>query len=75
MTEEQQLKLQAFLDGELPEDPAAFANRLNRLVVGGFSKGLKKPRDTVVGAGHSGAYDVGKSTRKRRHAEQIRPRH
>jgi len=27
------------LDGELPEDPAAFANRLNRLVVGGFSKG------------------------------------
>jgi molecular chaperone HtpG len=27
------------LDGELPDDPAAFANRLNRLVVGGFSKG------------------------------------
>ena len=27
------------LDGELPEDPAAFASRLNRLVVGGFSKG------------------------------------
>jgi molecular chaperone HtpG len=27
------------LDGELPEDPAAFANRLNRLVVSGFSKG------------------------------------
>jgi molecular chaperone HtpG len=27
------------LDGELPEDPAAFAGRLNRLVVGGFSKG------------------------------------
>ena len=27
------------LDGELPEDPAGFANRLNRLVVGGFSKG------------------------------------
>jgi molecular chaperone HtpG len=27
------------LDGELPEDPAAFANRLNRLVVNGFSKG------------------------------------
>jgi molecular chaperone HtpG len=27
------------LDGEIPEDPAAFANRLNRLVVGGFSKG------------------------------------
>jgi molecular chaperone HtpG len=26
------------LDGELPEDPAAFANRLNRLVVGGLSK-------------------------------------
>jgi molecular chaperone HtpG len=26
------------LDGELPEDPAAFASRLNRLVVGGFSK-------------------------------------
>ena len=25
------------LDGELPEDPAAFAGRLNRLVVGGFS--------------------------------------
>jgi molecular chaperone HtpG len=27
------------LDGELPEDPAAFANRLNRLVTNGFSKG------------------------------------
>ncbi len=27
------------LDGELPEDPAAFASRLNRLVVSGFSKG------------------------------------
>jgi molecular chaperone HtpG len=27
------------LDGEIPEDPAAFAGRLNRLVVGGFSKG------------------------------------
>jgi molecular chaperone HtpG len=27
------------LDGELPEDPAAFASRLNRLVVGAFSKG------------------------------------
>ena len=27
------------LDGELPEDPAAFAGRLNRLVIGGFSKG------------------------------------
>jgi len=27
------------LDGELPEDPAAFAARLNRLVVSGFSKG------------------------------------
>ena len=27
------------LDGELPEDPAAFASRLNRLVVGRFSKG------------------------------------
>ena len=27
------------LDGEIPEDPAAFANRLNRLVVGSFSKG------------------------------------
>jgi molecular chaperone HtpG len=27
------------LDGELPEDPAAFAGRLNRLVVSGFSKG------------------------------------
>ncbi|MFZ1171397.1 molecular chaperone HtpG [Bradyrhizobium sp.] len=27
------------LDGELPEDPAAFASRLNRLVMGGFSKG------------------------------------
>jgi molecular chaperone HtpG len=27
------------LDGEWPEDPAAFAGRLNRLVVGGFSKG------------------------------------
>jgi molecular chaperone HtpG len=27
------------LDGELPQDPAAFANRLNRLVVSGFSKG------------------------------------
>jgi molecular chaperone HtpG len=26
------------LDGELPEDPAAFANRLNRLVVGGLSR-------------------------------------
>ena len=26
------------LDGELPEDPAAFANRLNRLVMGGLSK-------------------------------------
>src|SRR5579871_3243828 len=27
------------IDGELPEDPAAFANRLNKLVVSGFSKG------------------------------------
>jgi molecular chaperone HtpG len=27
------------LDGELPADPAAFAGRLNRLVVGGISKG------------------------------------
>ncbi len=27
------------LDGEIPEDPAAFASRLNRLVIGGFSKG------------------------------------
>jgi molecular chaperone HtpG len=27
------------LDGELPEDPAAFAGRLNRLVISGFSKG------------------------------------
>ena len=27
------------LDGELPEDPAAFASRLNRLVASGFSKG------------------------------------
>jgi molecular chaperone HtpG len=27
------------LDGELPEDPAAFAGRLNRLVINGFSKG------------------------------------
>jgi molecular chaperone HtpG len=27
------------LDGELPEDPAAFASRLNRLLVGRFSKG------------------------------------
>jgi molecular chaperone HtpG len=26
------------LDGEMPEDPAAFANRLNRLVMGGLSK-------------------------------------
>jgi molecular chaperone HtpG len=26
------------LDGELPDDPAAFANRLNRLVVDGLSK-------------------------------------
>jgi molecular chaperone HtpG len=26
------------LDGELPEDPAAFANRLNRLVMGGVTK-------------------------------------
>jgi molecular chaperone HtpG len=26
------------LDGELPEDPAAFANRLNRLVLGGVIK-------------------------------------
>jgi molecular chaperone HtpG len=26
------------LDGELPEDPAAFANRLNRLVAGGLSQ-------------------------------------
>jgi molecular chaperone HtpG len=26
------------LDGELPEDPSAFANRLNRLVVAGLSK-------------------------------------
>jgi len=26
------------LDGDLPEDPAAFANRLNRLVAGGLSK-------------------------------------
>jgi molecular chaperone HtpG len=27
------------LDGEIPQDPAAFASRLNRLVVSGFSKG------------------------------------
>ena len=27
------------LDGELPEDPAAFANRLNRLVLRGLAKG------------------------------------
>jgi molecular chaperone HtpG len=27
------------LDGEIPEDPAAFAGRLNRLVISGFSKG------------------------------------
>ena len=27
------------LDGELPEDPAAFASRLNRLVVGGLARG------------------------------------
>ena len=27
------------LDGELPDDPAAFASRLNRLVVSGLSKG------------------------------------
>jgi molecular chaperone HtpG len=27
------------LDGELPEDPAAFAGRLNRLITNGFSKG------------------------------------
>jgi molecular chaperone HtpG len=27
------------LDGELPEDPAAFASRLNRLVMSAFSKG------------------------------------
>jgi molecular chaperone HtpG len=27
------------LDGELPDDPAAFASRMNRLVVSGFSKG------------------------------------
>jgi molecular chaperone HtpG len=27
------------LDGELPEDPAAFASRLNRLVIDGISKG------------------------------------
>jgi molecular chaperone HtpG len=27
------------LDGELPEDPAAFTGRLNRLVMSGFSKG------------------------------------
>src|SRR6201999_4553948 len=27
------------LDGELPEDPAAFAGRLNRVVTNGFSKG------------------------------------
>jgi molecular chaperone HtpG len=26
------------LDGELPDDPAAFASRLNRLVVSGLSK-------------------------------------
>jgi molecular chaperone HtpG len=26
------------LDGELPEDPAAFTGRLNRLVMAGFSK-------------------------------------
>jgi molecular chaperone HtpG len=29
------------LDGELPEDPAAFANRLNQLVL----RGLSKPND------------------------------
>jgi molecular chaperone HtpG len=27
------------LDGELPEDPAAFANRLNQLVLRGLVKG------------------------------------
>jgi molecular chaperone HtpG len=27
------------LDGELPEDPAAFANRLNQLVLRGLAKG------------------------------------
>jgi molecular chaperone HtpG len=27
------------LDGELPQDPAAFANRLNRLVLRGMTKG------------------------------------
>ena len=27
------------LDGELPEDPAAFAGRLNRLVLQGVAKG------------------------------------
>jgi molecular chaperone HtpG len=27
------------LDGELPEDPAAFATRLNELVLRGFGKG------------------------------------
>ena len=27
------------LDGELPEDPAAFANRLNQLVLRGIAKG------------------------------------
>jgi molecular chaperone HtpG len=27
------------LDGEIPQDPAAFASRLNRLIVSGFSKG------------------------------------
>jgi molecular chaperone HtpG len=27
------------LDGELPEDPAAFAGRLNRLVLQGLSQG------------------------------------
>jgi molecular chaperone HtpG len=26
------------LDGELPDDPAAFASRLNRLVMGGLAK-------------------------------------
>lgn len=33
------LKQAQILDGELPEDPAAFANRLNQLVLRGLAKG------------------------------------
>ena len=32
-------ELHALVDGELPEDPAAFANRLNQLVLRGLAKG------------------------------------